>query len=152
MPPPCEAKDLLLVTNPNDGADLERLFRQCGMNVFAAADCQQARQRLSAGRDPQIVVTALSLRDGSWWSLRRTLIDQQSMAALIVCLPTADGGVTDVLEAGCAAVLVPPYTIDRVRTVIEASKARRIPPKPPLRAPHRAELSEATRRRRQHVA
>lgn len=146
-----ESRNLLLVANPKESAELERLFRLCGLSVVVATDCQQARQRLSSGRDPDIVVTSLSLKDGSWWSVRKAIFDRQSMAALIVCLPTLDGGLTDVLEAGCTAVLVPPYNSDRVRTVIEATKARRIPPTPARKAPGSVAPSEAGRRQR-HLA
>lgn len=153
MPPRRESSDLLLIANPKETAELQRLFRLSGMNVFAATDCQQARQRLGSSSDPAIVVTSLSLKDGSWWSVRKALIDRQSMAALVVCLPTLDGGLTDVLEAGCAAVLVPPYKLDRVKAVVEATKARRAAAKPARRGPALAAASgRSEKHESQHIA
>ncbi len=149
MPPSRESRELLLIANPKETAELERLFRLSGMNVFAATGCQQARQRLDSSNDPAIVVTSLSLKDGSWWSVRKALIDRQSMAALVVCLPTLDGGLTDVLEAGCTAVLVPPYKLDRMKAVVEATKARRVSPKPARRGPGLAAAGKSDHR---HVA
>jgi hypothetical protein len=100
---------------------------------------------LRSGRDPLIVVAALSLEDGSWWSLRKALIDQHSMAALVVCLPTVDGGVTDVLEAGCSAVLTPPYKLEQVRRVVESTEARRVVPAPQRKPLQSVALSEQPR-------
>jgi DNA-binding NtrC family response regulator len=151
-PPSRESSDLLLVANPKEIAELERLFRLSGMSVFAAADCRQARQRLASSSDPAMVVTSLSLKDGSWWSIRKALIERQSMAALVVCLPTLDGGLTDVLEAGCTAVLVPPYKLDRVEAVVEATKARRVSPKPVRRDPGLAAASKSGSSESRNVA
>jgi DNA-binding NtrC family response regulator len=144
MPPTYNQQDLLLVTNPDETAELAMLFRRSGLRVFTAANCQQAREILRSGRDPMIVVSALSLKDGSWWSLRKAMIDQHSMAALVVCLPTVDGGVTDVLEAGCSAVLTPPYQFEQVRKLVESLEARRVVPAP-QRKPMQSVLSEQPR-------
>ncbi|MEX2304314.1 MAG: hypothetical protein WD733_25445 [Bryobacterales bacterium] len=145
MPPTYNQQDLLLVTNPEEAAELATLFRRSGLRVFTATSCQQAREMLRSGRDPLIVVAALSFRDGSWWSLRKAMIDQHSMAALVVCLPTVDGGVTDVLEAGCSAVLTPPYKLEQIRKLVESTEARRVVPAP-QRKPLQSVLSEQARR------
>jgi AmiR/NasT family two-component response regulator len=141
MPIPPESLNLLLVTNPGENDGLNRLFRESGMKVRVATSCRQARRRLRLG-SPQVVVTDLSLPDGSWWTLRTILAQQGSSASLVVCLPAPDGGITDVLEAGCSAVLVPPYTRERVQSILKLASARRTPvkPKPPQAAPPSANV------------
>jgi hypothetical protein len=59
-------------------------------------------------------------------------------------MPTVDGGVTDVLEAGCSAVLTPPYQLEQVRTLVESLEARRVVPAP-QRKPLQSVLSEQPR-------
>jgi DNA-binding NarL/FixJ family response regulator len=125
-----------LVTSAGENRGLRRLFRESGMKVRHAASCRQARRSLRLA-SPQVVVTDLSLPDGSWWTLRTILAQQGSTASLVVCLPTPDGGITDVLEAGCSAVLLPPYTRERVQSILDLASARRAPVerKPPQSVP-----------------
>jgi DNA-binding response OmpR family regulator len=113
-------KTALLMVGRNGDQALTEIFQHCGADVLLAQNCREARVAL--GRLPiDVVVSELSLDDGSWWTVRKELLRMESPALLAVYLPRADGGVADLLEVGCSAVLVPPYDEGRIRLIVEAA-------------------------------
>ena len=113
-------KNALLVMGPACSEGLAEILQQYGADVTLARNCREARTALR--RWPvDVVVSQLSLDDGSWWTVRKELLRSESPAVLAVCLPRSDGGITDFLEAGCSAVLVPPYDKDTIRRIVEAA-------------------------------
>jgi DNA-binding response OmpR family regulator len=114
-----QKKTALLIVGRNCAEALTEILQHCGADVMLAQNCRQARAALR--RFPvDIVVSEPSLDDGSWWTIRKELLRSESPAVLAVCLPRADGGVTDLLESGCSAVLAPPYDKKRIRRIVEA--------------------------------
>ena len=118
-------KTLALVVMPqHTGATLLARLEACGTAALVAANCREARALLQERPPLDVVFTNLSLDDGSWWMVRQELLRTQSNASLIVCLPRADGGVSDILEYGASDVLVPPYERRNLRRIVEAAVAR----------------------------
>lgn len=117
-------KNILLVMSADEAAELTDLLSPTEWDVYSTPHCRSARELLNSGVDPEVIVTSLTLQDGSWWTLRNELVWRDSHAALIVCLRSPDGGVTDVLEAGCAAVLTPPFVREKARVVHDVMQAR----------------------------
>jgi DNA-binding response OmpR family regulator len=110
---------LLVVARKCDKA-LAEILQQCGADVTLAGNYREARAALRR-RPVDVVVSELSLDDGSWWTIRKELLQSEAPAVLAVFLPRSDGGITDLLEVGCSAVLVPPYDKETIRRIVEAA-------------------------------
>ncbi len=95
-----------------------------GIEVLTACNCKEARGVLQNRLPVQVVLTDLSLDDGGWWTLREEVVQANPAAQLIVCLPRADGGVSDILENGGSDVLIPPYEREEIQRRVEAAAAR----------------------------
>jgi DNA-binding NtrC family response regulator len=80
----------LLVVGRNCDKTLAEILQQCGADVTLAGNCREARAALR--RCPvDVVVSELSLDDGSWWTVKKGLLRSKSPAVLAVCLPLSDG-------------------------------------------------------------
>ena len=126
---PGSTKVLLVMARESQGPLLEQL-QACGLEVLAACDCKEATELLQHQADVDVVLSGLSLGDGSWWSIRQGLARANTAAPLIVCLPRPDAGVSDILESGCSGVLIPPYDQERIRRSVQVAVARSRPPPP----------------------
>ncbi len=102
---------------------LEQL-ESCCSAVLAAVNCEEARRILQGYPALDVVVTELSLEDGSWWTIHQELARARVSTALVVCLPGADGGISDILERGADDVLLPPYERPEIQRMLEAAAAR----------------------------
>ena len=94
----CIARDVQQVQR-SAGSD----FPQRSGDVTLAGNCREARAALRWW-PVDVVVSELSLDDGTWWTVKKELLRSEAPAILAVSLPHADGGVTDLLEVGCTAV------------------------------------------------
>ena len=82
-------KNALLVMGPACSEALAEILQQCGADVTLARNCREARTALR--RWPvDVVVSQLSLDDGSWWTVRKELLRSESPAVLAVCLPRSE--------------------------------------------------------------
>ncbi len=119
-----QQKPIALVALGRNPKPLVGMLGDCGASVIEARTCHEVMQVLREKPQIDIVISQLSFEDGAWWTIRKELIAANSPASLVVCLPQADGGISDLLEAGCCAVLVPPYDRERVRRIVEAAPQR----------------------------
>ncbi len=100
-------------------------LQACGIDVQLACGCQDVRRAHQDHPAPDMVLSDLSLDDGSWWIVRQEIFRAGFAVPLIVCLPAVDGGVTDILESGAAAVLTPPYEREKLQRLVQSAVARR---------------------------
>jgi hypothetical protein len=73
-----------------------------------------------SGRLFQAVFASWRLPDGGYRNVIEMALRLAEILPAIVCVPAADGGWTDVLEAGAAAVLAPPYHRIEILRILDA--------------------------------
>ena len=114
----------LVVMSPDHRLALLEALEACGVDVRVAADCEEACRTLRRRPPVSLLLSAVLLRDGGWWIVREEIKRAELPVEIILCLAKADGGVTDLFEAGASDVLLAPYRRDKVAPVIEAAAAR----------------------------
>jgi DNA-binding NtrC family response regulator len=94
--------------------------------VWAATSCEEAATQLRDDPDISLVLTDLSLPDGSWFDVLNLVGDLHPGAKVVVCARIADERLwTKVLEAGGFDVLVEPYEESEVSRILGC--AARVP-------------------------
>src|SRR5262249_37490548 len=79
-------------------------------NILIASSCGEAAELLREAPAVHVVLTDLSLPDGSWFDVLNRVSDLNTAAAVVVCARVADERLwTQVLEAGGFDILVEPY-------------------------------------------
>ena len=72
----------------------------------------------------RLVLTDLTLPDGSWFDVLSRVDDAKADAKVVVCARLADERLwSQVLEAGAYDMLVEPYQQDEVRRILDAAAA-----------------------------
>jgi len=111
----------ILVVGPADeGADLSAALADSGVAPCRVSSCAEAHAALLAGTPFQAVFTGLRLPDGGYHDLLEMVRRLPELVPVVVCLPQADGGWSDVLEAGAAALVAPPYRRPEMLRILEA--------------------------------
>lgn len=91
-------------------------------NILTASSCGEAVDLLREDAGVRVVLTDLSLPDGSWFDVLNCVGDLNPEAEVVVCARVADERLwTQVLEAGGFDVLVEPYQEREVRRILGAA-------------------------------
>ena len=97
-----------------------------GVNVRTASSCEEAAELLREDPEVRVVLTDLSLPDGSWFDVLNRVGDLNASAEVVVCARVADERLwTQVLEAGGFDVLVEPYQEREVKRILRAAATGR---------------------------
>ena len=116
----------LLVMAPGGRAGLVEHLEGCGADVLQAADCEQARQMLRTQPRVQIVLTDVTLSDGTWRTVLEEVGRSRREVPTIVCTRLADDGLwLSVLAQGVYDLLVEPYQREEVQRIVTAAKGAR---------------------------
>jgi DNA-binding NtrC family response regulator len=99
-----------------------------GMSVdlTVARNCTEARDVLAAQTPVDVVVAALTLEDGNWWSVFHELAKHDFSAEMIVVAPRRGLDVSGILAHGVYAVLGKPVEGEEVWRTIEEAAAHKI--------------------------
>ena len=112
----------LVVMSPERSCELTPCLAGLAARVVTAATCGEAAVRMRLEADIRVVLTDLSLPDGSWCDVLTQAGDLQPAAEVVVCSRLADERLwTQVLEAGGFDVLSEPYYDAEVRRVFRAA-------------------------------
>ena len=99
-------------------------------NVLTASSCGEAVDVLRVDPEVRIVLTDLTLPDGSWFDVLNRVGDMNPGAEVVVCARLADERLwTQVLGAGGFDVLVEPYQAGEVKRIVDAAVAGRHTPR-----------------------
>jgi hypothetical protein len=98
--------------------ELQPTLRACGADVLAVRSCQEARRALERGIVFDAIFTSLALPDGGFRALVRMAGQIIGNIPVVVCVPRADGGWTDLLESGAFGLLTEPYTEEDVQRML----------------------------------
>jgi len=94
--------------------------------IRTASSCGEAVDVLRLNPAIGLVLTDLSLPDGSWFDVLNRVGDISANAEVVVCARVADERLwTQVLEAGGFDVLVEPYQAVEVKRILDAALAGR---------------------------
>lgn len=113
------AAGVLLVMDGAEAAKLLAPLQECGVEIFLAASCAQARQIVRSDAPIRCILGTCRLPDGGVHELAQLGRQRFEPVPLIVCLPAIDGGWIDLLEAGAWDLLVEPYRREKIHDVIE---------------------------------
>ena len=120
LPEPAPARPrILLVIPPDQGTTLEVALAEAGAEVYIVSSCEEASATLTAGSRFDAIFCGQKLSDGGYRDLVETANRIPEYLPVIVCLPEADGGWPDLLEAGVSDILVSPYRRHEIRRVFE---------------------------------
>lgn len=115
----------LLVMSEDRHQSLLKCLEACDIEVLPVCDCRQARQMLEANSGVEVVLTDVTLADGTWADLATEAARRQRRAEVIICMRVADPELwVDVLQGGAYDVLVEPYHGDEVKRIVQAAVAR----------------------------
>ena len=78
---------VLLAIGSRSGRGIAVRAAPPGSTVLETGNCEQARQALRANPDVRVVISDLTLSDGSWWCIYHELLDYRQPTELIVLLP-----------------------------------------------------------------
>ena len=99
--------------------DLQALLEQCGAEVHLISSCAEARRALRSGVPIRAIVSPPLLPDGKLQDLIDLARECQEYVPVIICLAEADGGWSDLLEAGVSDMLVAPYSREEVQRILK---------------------------------
>lgn len=111
---------VVLIRLPGEAADLQAILEECGAEVSAVSTCADLLDALHAGVPPQAIFSMRRLADGDYHEVVEMARRLSEAVPVIVCLPHGDGGWTDVLESGAAAVLAPPYRGPEIQRILDS--------------------------------
>ncbi|MBZ5575192.1 MAG: hypothetical protein LAP40_01370 [Acidobacteriia bacterium] len=111
---------VLLVCPAGGEAGVRPSLEECGAEISVVSSRDEARQALHAGPPFQAIFSPLKLPDGEYRDLVEMARQLPDAVPVIVWLAQADGGWSDVLEEGAAAVLTPPYRQGDVEYIFQA--------------------------------
>ncbi|MBI1356098.1 MAG: response regulator [Acidobacteria bacterium] len=114
---------VLVVMPPGDRDELIRSAKEGGFEFETVKNCEEARRLLGSRQDFHAVVTDLTLCDGNWWSVYRTLTAADSPAEIVVAVPRKAANVAEILAHGVFAVLFKPFERDEVLRTLQAAVA-----------------------------
>ena len=111
----------LLVMASRHTARVWAALESHGFEIDHALNCREARELLQSGVEFDLVISDLSLPDGSWWTVSRELTQAGNHASLVVCSPSAveAGQDFEPFTRGLAEVIRPPIDPATVECVLE---------------------------------
>ena len=116
-----EQPAVLFASPVGEGDDLQGVLEDCGAAVTRCFSAADACGRLRAGaRFDGVFLMGLRARFDPNYPGLMDLVRGTDPTPLVICLPRADGGWTDLLESGAAAVLVRPFRHSQARRILEA--------------------------------
>ena len=96
------------------------------IDLRVARNCKEARDALASLSPVDVVVAALTLEDGNWWSVYQGLANHDFCAEMIVVAPRRGLDVSGILAHGVYAVLGKPLEGNDVLRTIEEAAAHKI--------------------------
>ncbi|MBI3666749.1 MAG: response regulator [Acidobacteria bacterium] len=123
MAEPCTA----LLVMPQEKRSQLLVHLDClDTNVLTASDCSEAAEMLRRRPDVRVVLTDLTLPDGSWCDVLNHVSELRKSAEVVVCTRLADERLwTQVLEAGAFDLLVEPFQAHEVARIVRAAMGPR---------------------------
>jgi len=111
---------ILVVMRQPEGARLQALLGECGVEATRAASCAEAGRILESGARIRAIFCSHQLPDGGFREILGQARRRGEPMPLVVCLPQADGGWIDLLEAGALDVLAEPCQRQEIERVLAA--------------------------------
>lgn len=112
----------LLVMPPERRTPLLRSLKSLDVEILAVSTCGEARRLLQTSPPVKVVVTRVSLPDGNWCDVLRSLVDTDIPASVVVSSPHADEHLwSEVVWRGGYDLLVEPYKSEEARRTIEGA-------------------------------
>ena len=116
-------KNLTLVVMPQERRSaLLRNLNSLNIECLTVESCAQARRLLSTCPEIDVVITDVSLPDGNWCDVFRSVVDSGILAGVVVSAASADEKLwSEVLWRGAYDLLVEPLDAAQVRHTIEGA-------------------------------
>lgn len=111
---------VLLVSQPGRYSGIQRHLSACGLEVFAVADCAEARKVLSMHYQIAAVFAPVLLPDGNFHHLVEMAAQRPNPVPVVVCIPELDGGWVDLLESGAFQVVSEHCELPEIRRVVNS--------------------------------
>jgi DNA-binding NtrC family response regulator len=118
--------NVLLVMAEEEWRDALTCPTGTSVELTVARNCTEARDVLAAHIPVDVVVAALTLEDGNWWSVYHALANHDFAAEMIVVAPRRGLDVSGILAHGVYAVLGKPVEAEEVLRTIEEAAAHKI--------------------------
>ena len=105
-------------------------LKKLNLDVLTVANCQEARALLATRPPVEVIITGVTLPDGSWCDIFDCSVKNNVQASVIVSSALADESLwSEILWRGAYDLLVEPWEDRELRRVVEgalrAVKARR---------------------------
>ena len=109
---------VLLVMLPKDRNGLYEALANAGADILTATSCAEASEVLEKSSHISAIFGAYRLIDGNFTDLVRMGRRYSKYIPTVVCMPSVDGGWTDILEAGAFQVIVEPYETQEIQRLL----------------------------------
>lgn len=110
---------VLLVMPAAERGELHKALTSCGLEVFLAATCEEARRVLNMEYQVAAVFTSARLPDGCSGTLLAIAREHTHPLPIVVCVDNPDGGWSELLQQGAFEVLAAPFEPERLRAVVD---------------------------------
>ena len=112
---------LLVLSCPERQARLAAILHALGMDLLWVRQCWEARAILQTRPPLLSVVTDLTLEDGNWCDVLRTVVDYDPQAGVILIAPSSADEMlwSEAMWLGVHDILVEPFTETEARRVVE---------------------------------
>jgi hypothetical protein len=111
---------VLLVGPGSEVTDVHGLLEECGAEVLRALSGSDALGICRAGSPIHAIFCAAATRSDPDYSGLLSAARRSEIIPVILCLPKADGGWSDLLETGVSAILARPLRYSQVRRLLDA--------------------------------
>lgn len=111
---------VLVAAGTKQREDLQPTLSACGVDVIPVRSCGEARRALERYVPVDAIFTSLALADGGFQNLVEMAAQVVGSIPVVLCVPRADGGWTDLLESGAFGLLVEPYGQEDVQRMLAA--------------------------------
>ena len=112
----------LVVMSQERRPSLLRNLNSLNIECLTVESCTQARRLLSTCPEIDVVITDVSLPDGNWCDVFRSVVDSGVPAGVVVSAASADEKLwSEVLWRGAYDLLVEPLDAAQVRHTIEGA-------------------------------
>jgi DNA-binding NtrC family response regulator len=113
---------ILLVAPAHRRSSLLKILDEKDVQIYPAADCQEARRRLSGPESFDLVLAEADLADGSWRDILQFLMQSKKRCEMIVCSRVGDEQLwAEALQLGAYDLLVEPYEGQEVLRIIQSA-------------------------------
>ena len=120
----------LVAMNQERRLPLLENLKKLNLDVLTVANCQEARALLATCPPVEVIITGVTLPDGSWCDIFDCSVKNNVQASVVVSSALADESLwSEILWRGAYDLLVEPWEDSELRRVVEgalrAAKARR---------------------------